>query len=152
MTNTWPGRCRQGRIPSKYALQEPLLSTVNCRLLTSLANGRRSRCLDTRSSSIGVRRTKRLSPKSLSCRVAPPTERPTRKLLPTSRSSFRNGSKPPRNSAVPSPRLAAASPSPERFSRTAPSTCPSFPLPARHFDRREKSLFSFLLQFLVSAF
>jgi hypothetical protein len=33
---------------------------------------------------------------------------PARKLLPASKSSFRNGSKLPRNSAVPSPRRGAA--------------------------------------------
>src|SRR6266849_5355682 len=49
-------------------------------------------------------------------------ERPARKLLPASKSSFRHGSKLPRHSAVPSPRRGAASPSPERFSRTVPST------------------------------
>ena len=36
-----------------------------------------------------------------------PMERPAKKLLPASKSSFRNGSKLPRNSAVPSPRRRA---------------------------------------------
>src|SRR5260221_12333235 len=42
---------------------------------------------------------------------AQPTERPTRKLWPASKSSFRSGLKPPRNSADPSPPRAAALPS-----------------------------------------
>ena len=66
---------------------------------------------DTRSSSTGVRLTKRLSPKSPNFPAAPPTERLTRKRSPTWKSSFRNGSKPPKNSAAPSPPRAAASPS-----------------------------------------
>ncbi len=43
--------------------------------------------------------------------AAPPTERPTRKLSPTWKSSSRSGSKPPKNSAAPSLPRAAALPS-----------------------------------------
>lgn len=52
---------------------------------------------------IGVRRTKRLSPRFLSCRVALRTVRRTKKLSP-----FRSGSKLPRNSGDLSPLRAGA--------------------------------------------
>src|SRR2546430_12772225 len=77
----------------------------------NLSLGERSRCLDTRPLSTGVRRTKRLSPKSPKLPAAPRTERLTRKLSPAWKSSFRYGSKPLKNSAAPSPPHTAALPS-----------------------------------------
>src|SRR5438046_5886455 len=85
---------------------------------------RRSRCLDAKSSSIGVSPAKPLSPKSLNFPVAPQTEKLTRKRSPTRKSSFRNGSKLPKNLGAPSP------PIPGFFGAIAAHTL------ARHQSRR----------------
>ena len=77
----------------------------------NLSLGERSRCLDTRPLSTGVRRTKRLSPKSPKLPAESPTERLTGKRSRTWKSSFRNGSKPTKNPGRPSPLRASALPS-----------------------------------------
>ncbi len=86
-----------------------------------LSLGRRSRCLDPRSSSIGVRRTKRLSPKSPSF----PAARRWRDLQGSSCRHRNHHSGMDRNcqGTPPSHPRVAGPLSPERFSRTVPSTC-----------------------------